>query len=135
MDPAVLGVVAAGGALGASTRYALALAVPWGGSGVPWATLTANVLGCLLIGVLMGVLVRHGPPGPEPAVHRLVRPFLGVGVLGGFTTFSTTLLESARLAGGGGPWEAAGYLLGTTVAALLAVHVGVRGAQRAGRGR
>jgi CrcB protein len=68
-------------------------------------------------------------------VHPLVRPFLGVGVLGGFTTFSTTLLESARLADGGGPWDAAGYLLGTTAGALLAVHVGVRGAQRVGRGR
>ncbi|HEV7652777.1 MAG TPA: CrcB family protein [Actinophytocola sp.] len=83
----VLGVVALGGGLGALARYGLTVLLPTPPGGFPWATFLVNVLGCLLIGVLMV------PVTEVHAAHRLVRPFLGVGVLGGFTTFSTYALE------------------------------------------
>jgi CrcB protein len=115
----VVGVVALGGGLGALSRYGLAEALPTPASGFPWATFATNVLGCLLIGVLM-VLVTEARPA-----HRLVRPFLGVGVLGGFTTFSTYAVETSGLLRHGEAGLAVVYLAGTLLAAMLAVVAGV----------
>ncbi|WP_306360210.1 fluoride efflux transporter CrcB [Nocardia sp. CC227C] len=80
---AVLIAVSLGGGIGALARYALAQLWPTAPGGFPWATFATNVLGCFLIGVLMVVITEIRP------AHPLLRPFLGVGVLGGFTTFST----------------------------------------------
>lgn len=81
--------VAVGGALGSLTRYGVGLvAARLLGVGFPWGTLIVNVLG----GFAMGVLVAR--VGPEQVTLRLA---LGVGVLGGFTTFSAFSLESVRL--------------------------------------
>jgi CrcB protein len=113
-----VGAVAAGGAVGAAARYAVDLAVPWHGGGLPWGTLAVNVTGCLLMGVLMAVLLRR--PDRPP----LVRPFLGTGVLGGYTTFSAFALQVLLLNDGGDPVAAAVYLAGTPVAAVLAVYTG-----------
>ncbi|RSS82462.1 CrcB family protein [Streptomyces sp. WAC06614] len=110
----VLAAIAAGGALGAGARYGLALLWPAGADAFPWATFWTNVSGCALIGVLM-VLVGEG----GRTAHPLVRPFLGVGVLGGFTTFSTYAVDFARLLDGGRAGLALGYA-GTTAAAALA---------------
>jgi fluoride exporter len=85
--------------------------------GFPWATFATNVSGCLLIGVLMVVIDRFG-------AHRLARPFLGVGVLGGFTTFSTHIVEVQQAVTAGAPGLALAYLAGTPVAALAAVWAG-----------
>jgi fluoride exporter len=115
----VLGVIALGGGLGALARYGLAQLLPTPPGQFPWATFIANVLGCLLIGVLM-VLVTE-----VWAAHRLVRPFLGVGVLGGFTTFSTYAVEIHTLLRPGTVGVAFAYLAGTLVAAMLAVLAGV----------
>ena len=86
-------LVAGGGALGAWLRYMTmrAFAITMGASAAafPWATLTANVLGSAAMGLLVGWLARHGGAS-EP--WRLL---LGVGVLGGFTTFSSFALEFA----------------------------------------
>jgi fluoride exporter len=57
--------------------------------------------------------------------HRLVRPFLGIGVLGGFTTFSTYTVQTQQLLQVDRALLALGYLLGTPVAALLAVQLGI----------
>jgi CrcB protein len=114
----VLGVVAVGGGLGALGRYGLSVLLPTPPGGFPWATFLINVLGCLLIGVLM-VLVTE-----VYAAHRLVRPFVGVGVLGGFTTFSTYAVEIHSLLRPGTVGLAFGYLAGTLVAAGLAVLAG-----------
>jgi fluoride exporter len=115
--PAVLGAVAAGGALGAAARYGLATTWPVDG-GFPWATLGTNLAGCLLIGVLMRLVTAH------PRAHRLIRPFLGAGLLGGFTTFSIQTLETTNLFTRGRPWLAGGYALGTLVGAVVAVWIG-----------
>lgn len=113
-------VIAAGGALGALGRYGLSETLATPPDGFPWATFAVNVSGCLLIGVLMVVLTEvAGRP------HRLFRPFLGVGVLGGFTTFSTYTVEVQQLFLAGAPWLAFGYLFGTLAAALVAVQIGV----------
>lgn len=114
----VLCVVAAGGGLGALGRYGLAHAFPARPGQFPWATFATNVLGCLLIGVLMVLVVEVG------GVHRLVRPFLGVGVLGGFTTFSTYAEETRALIAPDTVAVAFGYLAGTLIAAMLAVIAG-----------
>jgi len=124
----VLVVIAAGGGLGALARYGLGRAWPTPAGGFPWATFTVNVVGCLLIGVLMVLISEVG------VAHPLARPFLGVGVLGGFTTFSTYADEVRDLLRPGSAPLAFGYLAGTVLGALLAVLAGVRLA-RAATGR
>ena len=109
---------------GALARYGLATAWPHGAPGFPWATLVTNVSGSLLIGVLM-VLVTEVLTG-----RRLLRPFLGVGVLGGYTTFSTYVVDVQRAAAAGAPWVALLYLLVTVVAARVAVWAGAAVAGR-----
>jgi fluoride exporter len=115
----VLSVIAAGGALGASARYGLGGAFPTAPGQFPWATFGINVAGCLLIGVLM-VLVAEVWAG-----RRLLRPFLGVGVLGGFTTFSTYVVDIQRLVDIDAAGIALVYLAGTVLAALAATWVGL----------
>ena len=122
---AVLSVVSAGGVVGACARHALDLAWPHPPGRFPWATFVINVSGCLLIGVLM-VLITEVWSG-----HRLLRPFLGVGVLGGYTTFSTYTVDVQRLVAGGAARVALVYLAGTAVAALTAVYVGITLTRRA----
>ena len=113
----VLAVISLGGVIGALSRYGLGLAFPTP-HGFPWTTFSINVLGCVLIGVLMVFVsdVWSGRP--------LVRPFLGTGVLGGFTTFSTYAVDTVRLTNAGSAGIAMSYLVGTFIAAILAVYVG-----------
>jgi fluoride exporter len=115
----VLGVIALGGGLGALGRYGLAKLMPTRPGHLPWGTFITNVLGCLLIGVLM-VLITE-----VLSAHRLVRPFLGVGVLGGFTTFSTYAAEIDGLLRPDTIGLAFAYLVGTMITALLATLAGV----------
>ncbi|TLQ45033.1 fluoride efflux transporter FluC [Streptomyces marianii] len=115
----VLAVVAAGGAIGASTRYGVSQLWP-----SVWATFAVNAFGCLLIGVLMVLVSERGV-----VTRPLVRPFLGVGVLGGFTTFSAYVLDFARLL----ERHRAGALLyaaATLAAAMGAVWLGASAARR-----
>jgi CrcB protein len=114
----VLAVVALGGALGACARYGAGLLWPAPAGGFPWTTLGVNALGCLVIGAFL-VAITEGRP-----VHRLVRPFFGTGVLGGFTTFSTYAVDIRRLVEGGRPAAGLLYLLLTVAAALVAVWTG-----------
>ncbi|MGW0435241.1 fluoride efflux transporter CrcB [Micromonospora sp. NPDC003197] len=118
LDRGVLVAVAAGGALGSAARYGLAVLWPTAG-GFPWATLTTNLVGCALLGALMQAVARR------VTAHRLLRPFLGTGVLGGFTTFSTYAVETRQLIASGRPGLALAYVLGTLVGALLAVRLGM----------
>ncbi|SFS86200.1 fluoride efflux transporter FluC [Saccharopolyspora flava] len=118
----LLAVVAAGGALGSVLRYGASLI--WPG---PMSTFLVNVLGCLALGVLMCVITEVITP------HRLLRPFLGVGVLGGFTTFSTYVTDALRMAVTE-PLPALGYLLGTVLCCLVAVFVGVTATRALARG-
>lgn len=114
----ILLVVSAGGVLGALARYLVGLLVTHSPNGFPWSTALVNVTGCLLIGVLLGWHDRDER-------HRHLRPFLAVGVLGGYTTFSTYALDAQVLIADGRLIAATGYLIGTLLAALAAVWVGL----------
>lgn len=116
----VLVAVSAGGVVGALLRYAVASG---GHTLFPWRTLVVNVTGCLAIGVLMVVVTE------ARSTHRLVRPFLGTGVLGGYTTFSTYAVETERLLSDH-LLLALLYLLCTALAAMLAVRAGVLATRR-----
>lgn len=114
-------VIALGAMLGAAARHGLELAWPTGPSGFPWATFATNVVGSLLLGALM-VVVQE-----TRAAHPLLRPFAGVGILGGFTTFSTYSVQVRDLLAGADPHPglALAYLFGSVAAALAAVAVGL----------
>ena len=115
----VVAVVAAGGGIGAGARYGAGLLWPVGAGGFPWTTFWVNVVGCFLIGLLMVAVTEVW------TAHRLVRPFLGTGVLGGLTTFSTYAVDIQRLIEEGRPATALAYLAVTLLAALLAVGLAV----------
>src|SRR4051812_13433515 len=110
----VVAVVALGGALGATARYALSLGWPTPPGGFPWTTFWTNVIGCAVIGVFMVVITEVW------AAHRLVRPFFGTGVLGGFTTFSTYAVDIQKLLDGGHARTGLAYLAATLPAGLAA---------------
>lgn len=114
----ILATIAAGGVLGALARAGLQHAFPHPPTGFGWATFTINTSGCLLIGALMAVL------GHLDGGHRLARPFLGVGVLGGFTTFSTYAVDVQQALVAGAPGTALAYLAATVLGALVAVGLG-----------
>lgn len=116
----VVAAVSLGGALGAVARYGLTVALPTAPDQWPWATFVTNLTGCLAIGALMVIVVELTAP------HRLVRPFLGPGLLGGFTTFSTYALETRTLVADGHPGMAAGYVVASLALGLLAVWLGAR---------
>ncbi|MER5306343.1 fluoride efflux transporter CrcB [Streptomyces sp. NPDC002773] len=125
----VVAAVAAGGALGATARHGAALLWPTPEGAFPWTTFTVNVSGCALLGLLV-VLMTEPPAAPHP----LLRPFLGTGFCGGFTTFSTYSLETERLLSAGDPTRGLLYLGATVVTALAAVQAGIT-VTRAVRGR
>ena len=112
-------LVAAGGAAGAAARWALEQHWPASADGVPWATLAINVSGTFLLGLLMAVVVeaRRGP--------GWLRPALGVGVLGGYTTFSTFALELRDLLAAGHGGSAAAYAVASVFGGLLAAWLGI----------
>lgn len=114
----LLAVIALGGVLGAESRWAIGLAWPHRPDQFPWSTLVINVSGCLLIGALMVLLTERARR------HPLLRPLLGVGVLGGYTTFSGYAVEAVQSVHAGRAWIALGYLVATPVLAVLAVAAG-----------
>jgi CrcB protein len=105
--------------LGAEGRYGLSVLWPHDAGQFPFATFITNVTGCLLIGVLMVLITEVWP------AHRLLRPFLGVGVLGGYTTFSTYVLDVQQLISAGAARTALLYLVGTLLTALAAAYAGI----------
>lgn len=119
-------LVGLGGAVGAMARYCVgALALRLAGPGWPWGTLAVNVIGGLLMGLLAGVLAARGPGG-EP-----VRLLLGVGVLGGFTTFSAFSLEVALMIERREWLSAGAYVTASVIVSVVALVVGLWLARRA----
>jgi len=124
-------LIAVGGAVGSILRYLLHGSVQrWvdplhSGVVFPLGTLTVNVLGCLVIGVLAGLFA-----GPWP-LREEYRIGLTVGLLGGFTTFSTFGLESFGLANQGSLRMALAYMLASCLLGFAAVLVGYRVVTRA----
>jgi fluoride exporter len=121
-DPADLAAVAIGGGVGSVARYLLSVAFP-AGHGFPWAIFAVNVSGCFLLGLLMVYLLEVWPP------RRLLRPLLGVGLLGGYTTFSTYAAGVMTLLTGHAPALADAYALSSILAGLVAVWAGTKTAR------
>jgi CrcB protein len=126
----VLGVVALGGMIGALGRYGIAVAWPTPAATFPWATFVTNVVGCALIGALMVLISDVWTP------HRLIRPFAGTGILGGFTTFSTYSVDVERLLASSAARTGLALLVAMPAAAIVATWstaVLVRGVVRRSR--
>ena len=114
-------LVAVGGGAGAVARYLLGVQTMRAfGTGWPYGTLAANVIGGLLMGVLIGVLAFRG--GADQERWRLL---LGVGGLGGFTTFSAYSLEVALMMERREWTSAAIYSLGSVVFSITALFAGL----------
>ena len=103
-----------GGAIGAGARYLLA-----GRFTAPWGTLAVNVCGGLAMGLLVGLLARASAGGEQ------MRLLLGVGVLGGFTTFSAFSLDSWLLIERGQPALAMGYIGASVIGSIVALGAGL----------
>ena len=112
--------VGLGGFVGAVARY---LGAAWVyrlvGAAFPWGTLTVNGVGCFALGVLLAAVGRHGALPPE------LRLFLGIGVLGSFTTFSTFGHETFELLRHAEIGLALAYVLASVVLGVLGVAGGV----------
>jgi CrcB protein len=113
-------LVMAGGAVGSGARFLTGRAATTAfGPGFPWGTLAVNVIGGLLMGALVGVLARAVDGGEN---WRLL---LGVGVLGGFTTFSTFSLDTVTMLQRGDPGLAASYILVSVIGSVAALFAGL----------
>ena len=108
-----------GGGLGATGRYLVGIAaLRQFGPGSPYGTVIVNVVGSLAMGLLIGWLVRKGG-------SQEVRLFFATGVLGGFTTYSAFSLDVANLWERGAFVHALSYTMGTLVACIVAIFVGL----------
>ena len=121
---AATGLVALGGGAGAVLRYQTgraltALLGPATVAAFPWATLVVNIVGSLVMGLLAGWLARHG------SASETWRLLVGVGLLGGFTTFSAFSLELMLLIERGQSATALAYALISVLAAVTALYIGL----------
>jgi len=128
VDLAVLATVAFGGVLGSLGRYAVGVTLPHAPEGFPWATLTVNLTGAFAMGLLVAFLVNR------PGAHHLARPFVGVGVLGGWTTFSALAADVVQLGAADEAQLAVAYVAVTFLAGPLAVGAGTAVGHRVWRG-
>ncbi len=115
-------VIAVGGAGGAAARYAISRAEPVRSGTFPASTFAINIAGAFVLAALLESLTRHG------IEQWWVRPFAAVGVLGGFTTFSTMCVEAMLLGRDGHVAMATLYLLASCVAGVVVVVAGLRAA-------
>lgn len=111
-------LVGAGGAIGSMLRYAFTVLLPRSERGFPWATVSINLIGCLLIGLLTGLALRY---------HWLTNAgwaLLAIGLCGGFTTFSAFALDTVKLFQEGAQFTAVLYTVISTVAGIILCYLG-----------
>ena len=112
--------VALGGALGSVARHGVNIATArMLGEAGPWSTATVNIVGSLAIGILAGAFAAERLSMSLPA-----RTFLLVGILGGFTTFSSFMLDSFTLMHTGAPLRAAHNLIGQLLIGVVVTYLG-----------
>ena len=110
--------VGAGSFIGGAARYLVSLAMKGIGKGYPWATLAVNLVGCLMIGLLWGLLSRNAAENTSWGL------FLTVGLCGGFTTFSTFSKEALAMLQTGQMWGFASYIAISVLAGIALVALG-----------
>jgi len=115
----VVVAVALGGALGASARYELSERFPAATGSFPWATFCINVSGSFVLGLVLTFVLERWPP------TRYVRPFVAIGVLGAYTTFSTFSVETDLLIRNGHAMVGLVYVLASLVAGGASVYLGI----------
>jgi len=116
-------LVVLGGSIGAGLRHGVNLAAEnYLGANFPWGTLTVNVAGSFLIGILAAWFAFRG----ERASTQSLRLFLTTGILGGFTTFSAFSLDFEQLFQRGDTMLAVGYVVASVTVSLLAIFAGLR---------
>ncbi|WP_083527889.1 fluoride efflux transporter FluC [Curtobacterium ammoniigenes] len=121
-----IGLVALGGAVGTAVRAVLAAAFP-DAHGISWIIFWINVIGAFALGGLIESLARRGP---DIGRRRRVRLLIGTGVLGGFTTYSTLAVDTAKLLVEGRWGPGAGYAGLTVVSGVVAAALGIVAAAR-----
>jgi CrcB protein len=131
LRPRYVAIVFVGGAVGTTARYLVGLFVPVVAN-LPLATLSVNLVGAFLLGLLLEGLARRGPDHGSRLNLRLL---LGTGFMGGFTTYSSFAVETTELLGTGHVWLGIGYALLTVIAGFFAAMFGVWLAARAHRVR
>ncbi|MEZ3161194.1 CrcB family protein [Microbacterium sp. BWT-B31] len=126
------GLVAAGSAVGTLVRASLELAFPAGPGQFPWTTFLINIVGSCVLAALIETLAFAGP---DTGGRRMLRLALGTGVIGGFTTYSTFVLEIDNLVGDGRGVLAVAYALLSVVLGLVAAMIGAGVAASVARAR
>lgn len=124
VDARLLVAIASGGVVGSLGRYAVGLGLPHHPGAWPWGMVLVNLTGCLAMGVLVAFLVAR------PGTHRLARPFVGVGILGGWTTFSAFAVDVLQQVHVGHGGLAAAYVALSVVLGVAAVGLGTVVGQR-----
>ncbi len=117
--PDVLAAIAVGGALGTCTRYGLGRLLPVQPGELPLVTLVINLSGSFVLGFLLVVLIERFPPS------RFARPFLAIGFLGSYTTYSAFAVDTVLLAKDGHAPTAVGYVAATMLGGLAAGWLGI----------
>jgi len=116
----LLAALAGGGALGALSRYSLSLALPTEAAQFPWCTFLINVSGSAVLGFFLILMVERFPKA------SLARSVIGAGFIGGYTTFSTFIVEALLLIRDGHAQLAFAYLMASSIVGLLAAAAGVK---------
>lgn len=112
--------IGAGGALGAMLRHVFGkLSLQLLGLSFPYGTLGVNIIGSALMGIFIGIMARNQAP------HEAMHLFIAVGVLGGFTTFSSFSLDAITLMQRGEWWAAALYIAASLILSLAALMLGL----------
>jgi CrcB protein len=124
-DPRELVAVFVGGAIGALLRAAVDLTLVTHRGGWPWATFLVNVVAAFLLGYFSTRMLERLP------ATDYQRPFVGTGVCGGLSTFSTLQVEVVRLVQDGAWGIAATYVVASLVMGLLALHLATALVRRA----
>lgn len=117
--PAALAAMALGGALGTAARYGVAQVVHASPGGFPWPTFWTNVSGSFALGLILAVVLQHFPP------RRYLRPFVAVGFIGAYTTYSTFAVETVLLASDGHAGVAVAYAGASLFAGFVMAWVGI----------
>ena len=123
LRPSLVALVVLGGTIGTALRNLVETTFGAQPGQFPWATLAINLSGAFLLGLLVEALLLAVPAGARRRAFQLT---LGTGLLGGYTTYGTFVLEIVGLGVRGDPGAAVGYASVSVVAGAVAAFLGMR---------